>query len=299
MPAEVIAPATEAHQALPTPPPYDPAIFRHALPSAELAPLLGDNGLPSGQIYGDRAMHKLLHSAAPDVMFHYGRDVTLPDTLDMSLSGSSNPVVVRDNRYISLSGSGANMKGWMRHDGKILLWVDTQDGVMLGAFFFKPTNGEPTPTVTVFGKQIKRESITLSELPPGFEVDLEHWEQANGLPTVSILYFIGDTPQKLPLIHDNDYCLSSGPATGPTADCDQSNAEAADDDLVAASYLEQVAFAPNATARMISDPSQEAWEAARNDTCGRGPNPMRCRVVMTRERIRKIAPRPARGGGRR
>jgi len=291
---EAPPPPEAAHQPLPTAAPYDPAIFQKAIPPAELASLLGDDGLPAGQVYKDHALHKLLHSAAPSVMFHYGRDVSLPETLDMMLNGSATPTVVREGRYVSLAGTGASTP-WMRHDGRLLLWTDAHDGVMLGAFFFHPTNGEPSPTVTIFTKMIKQDGIGVSELPPAFFVDLERWERANGIPTVSILYFIGDANRKLMLEHDNDFCLYNDSASGPPMDCDQMNADAADDDMTAASYLEQVHYATNATAWMINDPEQVQWVSYRNNTCNRGPNPLNCRVVMTRERIRKIAPRPVRG----
>ena len=294
-PADAPEPPQQPHEALPAPPPYDPSIFQHTIPAAELAPLLSAEGRPAGEAYHDKALHKLLHNAAPNVTFHYGKDISLPDTLDMEFAGSGAPVMVREGRYVILVGNGATTP-WIRHDGRTLLWVDTHDGVMLGAFFFHPTNGEPSPTVTVFSRQIKQDGIGVSELPPAFLVDLQRWQRANGIPLVSTLYFIGDANKKILLEHDNDFCMYNDPSTGPPDDCDQMNADAADADMIGATYLQQVHYATNATARMMDDPDQIAFVELRNSSCRRGPNPLHCRVIMTREHIHRINPRPVRPG---
>ena len=65
------------------------------------------------------------------------------------------------------------------------------------------------------------------------------------------------------------------------------NADAADIDLTAAYYLEQTNYATNATAWMIN-PDQVAWIQIRDNTCRVGPDPLRCRILMTRERARLI-----------
>jgi len=72
-------------------------------------------------------------------------------------TAGSNP----DGRYLMLSGrSGPYLAG------RGFVWIDLQDGIVLGGFSFHPTNGEPTPTATVFSKQVKEESIKMSQLPP-------------------------------------------------------------------------------------------------------------------------------------
>jgi uncharacterized protein YecT (DUF1311 family) len=277
--------------ALPAPPPYDPAIFQRAIPPPELTGLLSAEGAPSGQIYRDKNWHKLLRSAMPGVNFHYGRDVSLPDTIDLALDGSSNPVLVRDNRYVILSGHHTT-DSWLRKDGRAMLWIDTHDGLIVGAFFFHPSNGEPSPTVTLFTKMIKQDGIGLSQLPPAFLTDYARWQQANGISPVLINYFIGDQNKKFFAEHDADFCLYNDSTAPPSNDCDQMNADAADNDMIAASYLEQVHYATNATAWMINDPDQTSWIAYRDRTCAHGPNPISCRVVMTHERIHKIQHRP-------
>ena len=68
-------------------------------------------------------------------------------------------------------------------------------------------------------------------------------------------------------------------------------ADAADIDLTAASYLEQVNYATNATAWMITGDDQVAWLQVRENTCRVGPDPLRCRIRMTRERTHLIIKR--------
>ncbi len=44
-----------------------------------------------------------------------------------------------------------------------------QEGIGLGGFYFHPTNGEPTPSVNVFSRQVVKEDyLKLSQLPPVF-----------------------------------------------------------------------------------------------------------------------------------
>ena len=48
-----------------------------------------------------------------------------------------------------------------------------QEGIGLGGFYFHPTNGEPTPSVNVFSRQVVKEDyLKLSQLPPVFAEDL-------------------------------------------------------------------------------------------------------------------------------
>jgi uncharacterized protein YecT (DUF1311 family) len=68
------------------------------------------------------------------------------------------------------------------------------------------------------------------------------------------------------------------------------NADAAEVDMNAAYYLEQVNYATNATAWMINGEDQVAWIAIRDRTCV-GPNPLPCRIRMTRQRTRVIVTR--------
>jgi hypothetical protein len=78
------------------------------------------------------------------------------------------------------------------------------------------------------------------------------------------------------------------------------NVAAADIDLDAADYLEQTNHVTNATAWMITGGDQAAWLQVRENTCRVGPDPLGCRIRLTRERthqiiMRRVVPHPARG----
>jgi uncharacterized protein YecT (DUF1311 family) len=164
-----------------------------------------------------------------------------------------------------------------------------QDGIVLAAFYFNPTNGEPTPTVTVFSRQVKEESLKMSQLPPAFAEALSTWSAESDVPAVTTRYFIGDSNKKILLEHDEDYCAPGNGSSAPAADdCEQMNADAADIDLNAAYYLDQTNHATNATAWMIVGADQIAWVQLRDNTCRSGPERLRCHIRMTRERTRVI-----------
>ena len=109
-------------------------------------------------------------------------------------------------------------------------------------------------------------------------------------------YFITGSNKKIVLEHDEDYCAAvGGDSRGPPPACDEMDADAADIDLDAAYYLEQTHHATNATAWMITGPDMVAWLQFRDNTCRSGPDPLGCRIRMTRERTRAVIgahPRP-------
>jgi uncharacterized protein YecT (DUF1311 family) len=271
---------------LPQGPPanYDKAIFQKPIPSDQLAFLNQFSGMASNDLFRDKQFRKLMHSVIPDCIFHYGRDMPLADALDMVLKGSPLPVRIRDGRYLLVSGrSGPYLAG------RGFIWIDLQDGIALGGFYFHPTNGEPTPTVNIFSKQVKEESLKLTQLPPAFAEDLSQWSADSRVPPVTTRYFITGSNKKILLEHDEDYCAPVAGTTAPTAnDCQQMNADAADIDVNAAYYLEQTNHVTNATAWMIADPDQVAWLQVRDTTCRVGPDPLICRIRLTRERTRVI-----------
>jgi len=283
--------APEAAEALPPGPAYDPEIFQNRVLPVDVAFLSQYAGAVSNEVVRDKRFKKVLHSAEPGVMFHYGRDMSLPDAMDAVLDGSAVPVVIREGRYVTIAGQQGKYLA-----GRGFIWVDLQEGIVLGGFFFHPTNGEPTPTVTVFSKQVKEDSIEMTQLPPAFNEDLTRWQMSAGIPAVTIRYFIGDENRKLLLEHDEDYC--SAVVGRPGDDCMEMTADAADADVTAASYLDQVHYATNATAWMINSPDQVAWVGVRDRTCGGVLDPLGCRVRMTRERVHVIQRRSV-GGGRR
>jgi len=269
---------------------YDPALFQRPMAKQQLAFLNQYAGMPSNQLYREKQFRNLMHSFVPDCTFHYGSDKSMYEALDEVIQGSSEPVQVRDGRYVILSGHMGRILA-----GKGFLWIDMQDGIGLGGFYFHPTNGEPTPTVNIFSKQVQKEMLLdWSELPAAFAQDVVAWEQADNVPPLTTRYFITGSNKKVLLEHDEDYCA---PTSGQEYnDCDQMNADAADMDMVAASYLEQTHHVTNATAWMITDPDQVAWLQVRSNSCGSVLDPLGCRITMARERTRVILhapPRPA------
>ncbi len=272
---------------------YDKAIFQKPIPPDQLAFLNQFAGAPSNDLYRDKQFRKLMRGAIPDCVFHYGRDMPLSDALDLVFKGSTLPVQIHDGRYVTLSGRRGPYLA-----GRGFLWIDMQDGIALGGFYFHPTNGEPTPAVNVFSRQVKEDALKLSQLPPAFAEDLVQWSFDSRIPPVTTRYFITGANRKILLEHDEDYCA---PAAGvPPPNCRQMNATAADIDVDAAYYLEQTNHATNATAWMITGQDQVAWLQVRESTCGVGPDPLGCRIRMARERTqiiirRRPLPRPARG----
>ncbi len=280
----------ERHDA-PVPVPYDPAIFDKPLDPALLTNLRSFDGAPTAELFRDKQFRRLMKEFVPGCMFHYGRDMPLSDALDMALSNSRTPVRVVDNRYVLLSGNGGPYLS-----GRASLWVDTQAGLGLGAFFFTPTNGEPTPSLAVFSRQVKEPTLALSQLPPAFDADLGQWTMRSGVPAISTRYFLTGTNKRILLEHDEDFCaLGDGTSAPPDSGCEQLNANAADTDETAAYYLEQVHYATNATAWMIG-PDQVAWIQVRDRGCLGVADPLGCRIRITREHthilIHRQAPHP-------
>ena len=272
---------------VPTPVAYDPAIFERPLDPALLAGLRSFDGAPTAELFRDKQFRRLMKDFVPNCMFHYGRDMPLADALDMALSNSRTPVTVLENRYVLLSGNGGPYLS-----GRALVWVDTKDGLGLGAFYFTPTNGEPTPTVAVFSRQVKEPTLALSQLPPAFNQALAQWSMRAGVASITTRYFLTGTNKRILLEHDEDFCaLGDGTVAPPDSGCEQLNADAADTDETAAYYLEQVHYATNATAWMIG-PDQVAWVQLRDRTCLGIADPLGCRIRVTREHTHVILHRP-------
>jgi uncharacterized protein YecT (DUF1311 family) len=169
------------------------------------------------------------------------------------------------------------------------MWIDMQDGIALGGFYFRPTNGEPTPTVNLFSDQVRDRALKMSQLPAAFAEDLSRWSEENRIPPITTRYFITGYYEKILLEHDEDFCVPADGTAPPRKDaCLQMNADAADVDVTAAYYLEQTHHATNATAWMISGGDQGAWIQVRTSTCRVGPDPVGCYILMTRQRTQVI-----------
>jgi uncharacterized protein YecT (DUF1311 family) len=274
---------------LPPPPPYDAAMFLKPIPKDQLTFLTQFDGAPAKELYRDKQFHKLMKSFVPDCLFHYGKDMSLSDALEMVMKDSRIPVQIRDGRYLLISGLGGPYLA-----GRGFMWLDMQDGIGLGGFYFHPTNGEPTPTTAVFSRQVKAEPLTFSELPPAFINDMIQWSTVANVPPLSTTYFLTGSNRRVLLEHDEDFCSRADGTVAPAGDvCEQMNADAADVDMNAAYYLDQVHYATNATAWMLG-PDQIEWIGIRDHTCGVLANPMGCRIRMARERTHVIL---RRGGG--
>jgi hypothetical protein len=308
--AALFLPIAAAQRSAPPPPPPDeqastpayvpppPVVFENRIPADQLSFLEQFNGVESGKLMRDKRFRQVMRSVIPHCEFHYGRDMSLSDAIDMVINGSKIPIRIREGRYVIVRGHNGP---YLRGEG--FLWIDMDGGIGLGGFFFTPTNGEPTPTVAAFSRQVmtKDKSIGMSQLPPRFARDLAQWSSDFRVPFLTTQYFLTGSNLRILLEHDEDYCLPAGAAPGtpppaPTDPCEQINANAADIDLTAADYLAQVHYATNATAWMINGTELVAWFAVRESACGVVPDPLACRIRMTRARTRMILNRNTASG---
>ncbi len=271
-------------------PAYDEAIFEKRIPGDQLVFLKQMAGMSSNDVWRDKRFRKLMKNGIPDCTFHYGVDMPLSDALDMVIKGSKDPVRIRDGRYMTVSGERGPYL-----NGRGFVWIDLREGIVLGGFYFHPTNGEPTPSVNLFSWQVREEALGLNELPPAFAEDLAQWSMDARVPRITTRYFITGSRRKVLLEHDEDFCAPVDGTVPPAGDgCLQMEADALDLDLDAANYVEQTHHATNATAWMINGPEQVAFLQMRITTCGGGPDPLGCRIRMTRERTERIIHRPVR-----
>jgi hypothetical protein len=269
-----------------TPPP--PAVFENRIPSDQLAFLKEYEGKPAKELRKDKRFKALMKQITPRTEYHYGRDMPLSDAIDTVFDGNSLPVDIRDGRYATVASSGGEYLS-----GRGFVWFDLQEGIVLGGVFFRPVNGEPTPTLAVFSRQLKETVLGMSQLPAEFARDVAQWSLIAHVPPVTVRYFIPDNGKKYVLLHDEDYC--EHPETVPVQNagaCEQLNADAADADLNGADFMEQTHNQANATAWMLS-PAQVSWIGVRNSTCG---PLLGCRIQMTRARTRTVI--GGGGGGR-
>ncbi len=66
---------------------YDEALFQKRIPSDQLAFLSQFTGVAAQDVIRDKQFRKLMKSFVPDCMFHYGKDMSLLDALDMVFKG--------------------------------------------------------------------------------------------------------------------------------------------------------------------------------------------------------------------
>jgi hypothetical protein len=223
------------------------SVFRRSIATDELGILSDYAGRPAREALKQSKVREVMDNLVPYAPFHFGRDMPLPTVLEAVLLHSSTPIVVRDGRYMMFAtGDGSG-------NTHAFFWIDMQKGIALGGIFFHPSNGEPTPTLTLFSRQVTNGSLKMSQLPPAFVQDLSQWAAMAGVPPVTTRYFINASGEKLVLTHDEDYCKQTqGAGVASPGTCRQMKAEAADLDVQAASFLGQTHYASNATMRMAS-----------------------------------------------
>jgi uncharacterized protein YecT (DUF1311 family) len=284
--------ADNAASAQPEPPP-PPVVFQNPIPSDQLAFLNDYANQPSKDVVKDKRFRNLMKLVTPHTTYHYGSDMSLSETSETLLDGTPLPVDIREDRYVMVGTRG----GGPYLSGKAFVWFDMKEGIGLGGVYFHPTNGEPTPTLAIFSRQLKVDSLSMSQLPVAFAEAVSLWSQGAGVRPITVRYFIPDNGKKYVLVHDEDYCDHPENAPAPPEDeCQQMNADAADIDMNAAYFMQETHNAANATAWMLG-PDQVAWLGVRDQTCGVG---LGCRIRITRERTRVLmGGGPHLGGGRR
>ena len=260
------------------PPESAPApVFHNPIPADQLTFLNDYVGKTAKEIQKDKRFRALMKLAIPSTVYHYGRDMPLNETVETLLDGAPMPIDIRDGRYAMVASHG----GPYLH-GRGFLWFDMKEGIALGGVYFQPTNGEPTPTLAIYSRQLKDTSLSMGQLPAAFQQDLGQWVLVAGPHLISPRYFIPENGRKYVLLHDEDYCAhATGTPPPPQDHCEALNAEAADADLNAAYFMHETHNAANATAWMLGQ-DQVAWIGLRNTTCG--ADLWACRIRLTRQR---------------
>ncbi len=285
------AQAPDAQPDLPPPGPPPPANLKDLIPADQLTFLKDYAGQPTKTLLKDKRFKNLMKLTISHAQYHYGRDMPLSDAVETVIYGSTLAVEVREGRYVSVYGDDSPYLS-----GRAFLWFDMQTGVALGAFHFHPTNGEPSPTVTVFSRQLTDHELTMGQLPEPFVEDLQQWEDGARIPQISPRYFIPENGKKYVLAHDEDYCWRPpGSFPADREACQEMNANAADDDMDAAYFMQKTGNNANATAWMLG-PDQIEWLGMRDRSCGAG---LACRIRITHERTRVLMGHPPEPRGRR
>jgi hypothetical protein len=256
------------------------------------------------EVRKDKRFRQLEKLITPSTSYFYHHDMGLSEARDSVLDDDpAIPISVRNDRFVMVATEG----GPDQHmSGRGFLWFDIQAGIGLGGIYFHPTNGEPSPTLAIFSRQLTDTFLSMGQLPPDFLEDLSQWTMLARLRTISPVYFIPANGRKYALIHDEDYCAHPPGTPAPNQnDCEEMNAEAADADMGAAYFMQETHNAADATAYMLN-PDQITWLGVRDRNCV-GPNGLVCRVQFTRERTGRLtghpmppprAPAPPHGRGR-
>ena len=131
---------------------YDPQMFQAPLPPADLAYLRQFSGAPAKDLLRDKQFKKLMKLFVPGCIFHYGRDMSLPDALSMAFDGSrirsscvttatSSSSANRDRTSRAAAFSGSTWRPVSRS---------------AGSTSFPPTANRPPPSISSRSKSRKR-----------------------------------------------------------------------------------------------------------------------------------------------
>ncbi len=279
------APTADSQPALPPPGPPPTANFQKIIPAEQLAFLKDYDGKMPKEIMKDKRFKQLEKQIMPGARYFYHYDKELSEAKDEVLDNDPVPITVREGRYVMIASAGG---GDQHMFGRGFLWFDMQAGIGLGGIYFHPTNGEPSPTMAIYSKQLTDTVLSMGQLPDGFLDDFWAWANNAQVHFVSPRYFIPSDDRKYVLIHDEDYCAHGDNDPRPD-DCEEMNADAADVDMEAAYFMEETGHASDATAYMLN-PDQIEWLAVRERECG--PNGLECRIRVTRRRTAAIIGHP-------
>ena len=262
--------------------PLAPAVFANQIPAAQLAFIQSYQGKRPKDLMKDKQFKAILKLAIPSTTYHYGQDMSLRNAFELLIETDPLPIDIRDGHYAMAASHGGSYL-----DGRTFLWLDLQEGIVLGGVYFHPINGEPTPTLAIFSKQLSGKMLAMGQLPPAFIDDVYQWALVAKVPTITVRYFIPADGRKYMLEHDEDYCAHP-PGAAPPEGCEQANADAADADMNAAYFMKLTGNQANATAWMLNG-EQTAWLGQRESMCGAAG--FACRIAITRQRTHVLTGR--------
>jgi len=185
--APAATPAPDSQPPLPPPGPPPPANFQNLIPTSELAFLKDYEGKMPHEIMKDKRFKQLEKQITPPAHYFYHWDKPLTDARDEVLDNDPLPITVRDGRYVMIASAGGGDQHML---GRGFLWFDIQTGVGLGGIYFHPTNGEPTPTMAIYSRQLTDTELSMGQLPDPFIDDFWTWAQAAQVHPVEPRYFI-------------------------------------------------------------------------------------------------------------
>jgi uncharacterized protein YecT (DUF1311 family) len=226
----------------------------------------------------------LINDVAPDAVYHLGVDMPFSAALRIVLHGAGEPITARANRYVSLSACDSPACTRAR----VLLWSDLDTGLEIGAIDFAPSNGEPTPTLTIFSRQVMDAVTRRVQLPAGFIEDLATWSRGSRRRggSTPARYFVNHAGLKTVVMHDEDNCHGADQSALAATLCASMNLDAADQDVAAAYYVLLNTFPDGTPMRAALKTDEDKWVADRRTTCGAGSDgpAIACRIKAARER---------------